>query len=194
MTGKTAGAQKTPTAGTTSMGTSITPSGTANARTTAKVSPQPTTAPGGVAKASTHQGTVNTGNDQAKQNMLEGKLVIDECANNGSSAKGPKGQTDSADKMGNKKGPEKVSLQEVMLGAPVSTRSDPDSELVDMADMETDNEENRITKKRKQAPAPEHQSSEEDNVDWMMVKPQGEVLVDSLIKQHKVTLGRNQKL
>ena len=63
----------------------------------------------------------------------------------------------------------------------VSTMPDPDSELVGMEDMDTDNEENRITKKRK-APATEHQSSEEDNVDWMVSKPQEEVLVESLIK------------
>ena len=60
--------------------------------------------------------------------------------------------------------------------------------------METDNEEKRNNKKRKQAPVPEHQSSEDDEVDWMMVQPPGEVLVDSLIQQNNETLEKNQEL
>ena len=119
MTGKTAGTHKAPPTGTAPVGTSILPSGTTTSPPSAKA---PTGAQGGLAKASTQQGTPSTGNDHANPDKLDSKLKVDESANNGSNAKGkskeePKVQTDGTDKNVSQKGPEKVSLQEELFGA-----------------------------------------------------------------------------
>ena len=196
MTGKTSGAPKPPPIGTAPVGTSILPSGTATSPPSAKA---PMGAPGGLAKASTPQGTPSEGNGNAKPDKLNSKLKVDESVNTGSNAKGkskepPKVQTDGTDKNGSLKGPEKVSLQEELFGASTeplnfygSSRPATDT---DLSEMETDNEELRNNKKRKQAPVPEHQSSDDDEGE----QPPGEVLVDNLIQQNNETLEKTRSL
>ena len=59
--------------------------------------------------------------------------------------------------------------------------------------MENDTEEARVTKKRK-TPATENLSTEEDTVGWMDSEPKEKVLIESLLKQHQVTLGLNKSI
>ena len=148
MTGKSAGATKAPTIGTSPVVTSSLPGGMTTPPPFAKLTTGP---PGGPTKVSTQQGTLRRGNGTAKTDKSGGKLKIEESANNSSNTKGknkeyqPKAQMDSADKTGNQKGHVKVSLQEELFAAPDppmnlygSAQPEPD---INPEEMKTDTEE-----------------------------------------------------